>query len=199
MPVAWLETWALEVSSGRPLASAGWGRGEPLRRASEASDALRDLAPLRDVLGPKNAAAAARCRTIRWAAATLRERPELGRVVEDEDWPEVLAPASRSAYVLRYRIDEDAVVIARVPRGPEPARRTVDDSHEHPGGAVALLRSLLPPGTESECEQTNDRAVQPVKPVRGEFAPWLHSEASISGGREKTATMKPAQLTLYTC
>ncbi len=43
-----------------------------------------------------------------------RERPKLGHVVEDEDWRELLAPAGRTAYVLRYRIDEDAVVIARV-------------------------------------------------------------------------------------
>ncbi len=48
------------------------------------------------------------------AAATLREQPELGHVVEDEDWRELLVPAGRTAYVLRYRIDEDAVVIARV-------------------------------------------------------------------------------------
>lgn len=80
-----------------------------------APDAVRDLARLRDFLGSKNAAAAARAaERILQAAATLRERPELGRVVEDEDWRELLAPAGRSAYVLRFRIDEDAVVIARV-------------------------------------------------------------------------------------
>jgi plasmid stabilization system protein ParE len=80
-----------------------------------APDAVRDLARLRDFLGSKNAAAAARAaERILQAAATLRERPELGRVVEDEDWREFLVPAGRIAYVLRYRIDEDAVVIARV-------------------------------------------------------------------------------------
>ncbi len=80
-----------------------------------APDALRDLARLRDFLGSKNPVAAERAAgRIQQAAATLRERPELGRLVEDEDWRELLAPAGRSAYVLRYRIDEDAVVIARV-------------------------------------------------------------------------------------
>ncbi len=80
-----------------------------------APDAVRDLARLRDFLGSKNAAAAARAaERILQAAAMLRERPELGHVVEDEDWRELLAPAGRTAYVLRYRIDEDAVVIARV-------------------------------------------------------------------------------------
>ena len=80
-----------------------------------APDAVRDLARLRDFLGPKNAAAAARAaERILQAVATLREQPELGHVVEDEDWRELLVPAGRIAYVLRYRIDEDAVVIARV-------------------------------------------------------------------------------------
>jgi plasmid stabilization system protein ParE len=80
-----------------------------------APDAVRDLARLRDFLGPKNAAAAARAaERILQAAATLRETPELGHVVEGEDWRELLVPAGRIAYVLRYRIDEDAVVIARV-------------------------------------------------------------------------------------
>ncbi len=49
----------------------------------------------------------------------LRENPELGHVVEDEDWRELVTPAGRTAYVLRYRIDEDAVVIARVWHGRE--------------------------------------------------------------------------------
>jgi plasmid stabilization system protein ParE len=85
---------------------------KPLRWAP---DAVRDLARLRDFLGSKNAAAAARAaERILHAAATLRETPELGHVVEDEDWRELLVPAGRIAYVLRYRIDDDAVVIARV-------------------------------------------------------------------------------------
>ncbi len=80
-----------------------------------APDSVRDLARLRDFLGTKNAAAAARAaEIILQAAATLRQTPELGHIVEDEDWRELLVHAGRIAYVLRYRIDEDAVVIARV-------------------------------------------------------------------------------------
>ncbi len=78
-------------------------------------DAIRDLARFRDFLGPKNEAAAARAAEhILQAARMVREQPELGHVVENEDWRELLVPAGRIAYVLRYRIDEDAVVIARV-------------------------------------------------------------------------------------
>ncbi len=85
-----------------------------------APDAVRDLARLRDFLGPKNAAAAARAaERILQAARMLREQPELGHVVEDEDWRELLIPAGRIAYVLRYRIDEDAVVIAHVSHSRE--------------------------------------------------------------------------------
>lgn len=85
---------------------------KPLRWAP---DAVHDLARLRDFLGPKNAAAAARAAgRILQAARMLREQPELGHLVEDEEWRELLVPAGRIAYVLRYRIDEDAVIIARV-------------------------------------------------------------------------------------
>lgn len=84
----------------------------PLRWAP---DAVRDLARLRDFLGSKNAAAAARAaERILQAARMLREQPELGHVVEDEEWRELLVPAGRIAYVLRYRIDADAIVIARL-------------------------------------------------------------------------------------
>ena len=77
--------------------------------------ALQDLVRLRDFLGPKNPSAAARAaERILQAAATLRENPELGHAVEDEPWRELVASAGRTAYVLRYRIDDDAIVIARV-------------------------------------------------------------------------------------
>lgn len=42
-----------------------------------------------------------------------RKQPELGRVVEGEDFRDLTAPFGGGAYVLRYRIDEDAVVVAR--------------------------------------------------------------------------------------
>ncbi|MFT3913130.1 MAG: type II toxin-antitoxin system RelE/ParE family toxin [Anaeromyxobacteraceae bacterium] len=77
-------------------------------------DAVQDLARLRAFIGSRNSAAAARAAgRILQAAAMLRERPELGRAVEGEDWRELVVPAGRGAYVLRYRMDDDAVVIAR--------------------------------------------------------------------------------------
>lgn len=83
-------------------------------------EAVRDLVRLRDFLGRKNAAAAARAAgRILGAAAMLRRRPELGHLVEGEDFRELLATAGRTAYVLRYRVDADAVVIARVWHGRE--------------------------------------------------------------------------------
>jgi hypothetical protein len=39
--------------------------------------------------------------------------------VDDEEWRELLATAGRSANVIRYRIDEDAIIIIRVWHGRE--------------------------------------------------------------------------------
>jgi toxin ParE1/3/4 len=80
-----------------------------------APEAVQDLARLREFLGHENPGAAARAALrIREAAAVLRDRPELGRAVEDEEFRDLVAPFGGGAYVLRYRIDEDAVVVARV-------------------------------------------------------------------------------------
>ncbi len=83
-------------------------------------EAVRDLVRLREFLGEKNAVAAERAAVrIRQAAAALREQPELGRIVEGEAFRDLVAPFGGGAYVLRYRIDADAVVIARVWHGRE--------------------------------------------------------------------------------
>ena len=83
--------------------------------------AVRDLARLRRFLQPKSPGAAARAAArIRQAAAALREQPELGRPVEGA--PEVrdlVAPFGAGAFVLRYRVYRDAVVVARVWHGRE--------------------------------------------------------------------------------
>lgn len=77
--------------------------------------AVEDLARLRAFVGEKNPGAAKRAaRRIQEAAAVLREQPELGRLVEGEDFRDLVAPFGAGAYVLRYRIDDDAVVVARV-------------------------------------------------------------------------------------
>jgi len=78
-------------------------------------EAVRDLVRLREFLGHKNPGAVERAALrIREAAGVLRERPELGRVVEDEAFRDLVARFGSGAYVLRYRIDEDAVVVVRV-------------------------------------------------------------------------------------
>lgn len=78
-------------------------------------EAVQDLARLREFIGDENRSAAARAaRRIREAAAVLREQPELGRVVEGEEFRDLVAPFGGGAYVLRYRLDKDAVVVVRV-------------------------------------------------------------------------------------
>jgi plasmid stabilization system protein ParE len=83
-----------------------------------APDAVQDLVRLRALLGEKSSTAAERAAArILQVASLLVEQPELGRPVEDDELPglrEILAPFGGGAYVLRYRIDADAVVIARV-------------------------------------------------------------------------------------
>lgn len=80
-----------------------------------APDAVQDLVRLREFLGHENPGAAARAALrIREAAAVLRDQPELGRAVDDEDFRDLVAPFGGGSYVLRYRIDEDAVVVVRV-------------------------------------------------------------------------------------
>lgn len=77
--------------------------------------AVNDLARLRAFIGDKNPSAARRAALrILQAAAVLRDQPELGRAVEDEDFRDLVAPFGGGAYVLRYRVDPDAIVIARV-------------------------------------------------------------------------------------
>jgi plasmid stabilization system protein ParE len=77
--------------------------------------AVQDLARLREFLGNENPGAAARAAVrIREAASVLREQPALGRIVEGEEFRDLFAPFGGGAYILRYRIDEDAVIVVRV-------------------------------------------------------------------------------------
>ncbi len=86
-----------------------------MRTLRWAPEAVRDLVRLREFLGEEYPGAAARAAVrIREAAAVLRDRPELGRAIEDEAFRDLVAPFGGGAYVLRYRIDEDAVVVVRV-------------------------------------------------------------------------------------
>jgi len=78
--------------------------------------AVRDLARLKKFLQPSSPDAAERAAArIRQAAAAFIEQPEIGRVVEDAPrLRDLCASFGGGAYVLRYRIYPDAVVIARV-------------------------------------------------------------------------------------
>ncbi|HTP49433.1 MAG TPA: type II toxin-antitoxin system RelE/ParE family toxin [Anaeromyxobacteraceae bacterium] len=78
--------------------------------------AVRDLARLRKLLQPNSPEAAERAAArIRQAAAALIEQPEIGRMVGDAlALRDLVASFGGGAYVLRYRIYSDAVVIARV-------------------------------------------------------------------------------------
>lgn len=79
-------------------------------------EALADVARLRAFLEDKNPSAAARAaQTLRDGAKLLRGFPELGRPMNDDTGRRELFLAFGSgAYVLRYMLDGDAVVILRV-------------------------------------------------------------------------------------
>jgi plasmid stabilization system protein ParE len=76
--------------------------------------AIRDLQRLHDFLRPKSADAAKRAgEAIRQGVEILGAHPRLGRMVDDlpELYREWLIDFGDSGYVLRYRINHDAVMI----------------------------------------------------------------------------------------
>jgi len=87
-----------------------------------APGAVADLARLRSFLGDKNPAAARAAQRLREAAALLRSQPELGHAVDGEVFRDLLAPFGGGAYVLRYRVDDDAVIVVRIWHGREERR-----------------------------------------------------------------------------
>lgn len=79
--------------------------------------AIRDLQRLRDFLRPKSTDAARRAgEAIRQGVKILGAHPRLGRVVDDlpEEFREWLIDFGDSGYVVRYRIDDEAVTILKV-------------------------------------------------------------------------------------
>lgn len=79
--------------------------------------AIRDLQRLRDFLRPKSAEAAQRAgQAIRQGVMILGTHPRLGRTTEDlpEAFREWLIDFGDSGYVVRYRIDGDAVIILAI-------------------------------------------------------------------------------------
>lgn len=79
--------------------------------------AIRDLKRLRDFLRLKSAEAAQRAgQAIRQGVTILGTHPRLGRTTEDhpEAFREWLIDFGDSGYVVRYRIDDDAVIILAI-------------------------------------------------------------------------------------
>jgi len=75
---------------------------------------LRDLARLHGFLADQNRPAAMQAvRAIRKSVRMLRAHPAIGRTVEDmpAGFRELVVPFGRSAYVLRYRLRAERVVI----------------------------------------------------------------------------------------
>ena len=83
--------------------------------------ALDDLKRLYDFLLDKDPAAAARAaRAIRVGADRLLDSPEIGRPLADGTGRrELVIPFGAGAYLLRYRIHDDTVVVIRVWHGRE--------------------------------------------------------------------------------
>jgi toxin ParE1/3/4 len=84
------------------------------------STANRDLARLVDFLVDKNPAAALRAYdTLEAAIRSLDEFSERGRIGPAPDLRELIVPFGSSAYVVQYRVDPVAVVVARIFHGRE--------------------------------------------------------------------------------
>lgn len=84
--------------------------------------ALRDIGRLRNFLRPKNPAAARRAaEAIRNELKILASQPRLGRPAEDlpEPYREWVIEFGKDGYVVRYRVDGDAVTILAVRHGRE--------------------------------------------------------------------------------
>lgn len=82
--------------------------------------ARRDLVRLRQFIEPHNPAAARRAASaLRKAGDLLREQPGIGKRIEGRDDRELIVPFGKRAYLLRYRLHEDTIVILRIWHGRE--------------------------------------------------------------------------------
>ena len=83
--------------------------------------AIRDIARLRGFIEEKNSIAAQRAANrIKQAAQILRENPKVGKHVEEAlSFRELIIPFGKGNYVMRYREEEDRVVVVRVRHGRE--------------------------------------------------------------------------------
>ena len=78
--------------------------------------AIRDIARLRGFIEEKNSIAARRAANrIKQAAQILRQNPKVGKRIEEAPlFRELIIPFGNSSYVMRYREQEDRVVVVRV-------------------------------------------------------------------------------------
>jgi len=84
------------------------------------SAANRDLVRLVDFLVDKNPTAALRAYdALEAAIQSLDEFSERGRLGPAPDWRELIVPFGSGAYVVQYRVDPMAVVVARIFHGRE--------------------------------------------------------------------------------
>jgi len=87
------------------------------------NEAIIDLERVHSFLLGLNPEAAARAgERILSTACMLESTPGLGRPVEDEECRELLVPFGASGYLIRYRVEGEEVVIARVWHGREQRR-----------------------------------------------------------------------------
>ena len=84
-------------------------------------EAVDDMARLFAFLKDKNRAAAQRAaRLIKAGADFLKDQPMIGRLMDDDTGRrELFLPFGSSAYVLRYKLDGEKMVIIRVWHGRE--------------------------------------------------------------------------------
>ena len=82
-------------------------------------EAVEDLNRLRAFIDPHNTEAAGRAaKTILTAANSLQDMPELGAPSSD-GYRTLTTPFGRGAYIIRYRYENDRVIIVRVKHSRE--------------------------------------------------------------------------------
>ena len=90
--------------------------------------AVEDLARIRAFIAADHPPAARRAAArIKEAAAMLLDQPAMGRPVDDlPEFRDGFIPFGQQGYVLRYRLDERAIVVVRIWHGRED--RNADDT-----------------------------------------------------------------------
>jgi len=83
---------------------------------------VRDLTRLRAFVGKDSQTAARVADRLRVAAAMLRQQPLIGPAATPVDFRTQIVGFGAGSYVLRYRVDPDAIVIMRIWHSREERR-----------------------------------------------------------------------------